>query len=190
MVINNTSVTGVHWTRTFMYNICWVNRYARIPANAGVRIWGNSVVARDSTQRPSSQLGFNNSLYINVYRACMHILMHLVCILVTSSSLRQSMRCRTTADFRRYTSYPVEYQRAPQVNCFFSDSLKSKIRSKKYMLVSCHMPNKVRVGRSAVFWFCFFIFVFAPKGILWAKLEENLVCKKKWLKIVKTVFFG
>ena len=28
------------------------------------------------------------------------------------------------------------------------------------------------------------------KGILWTKLEENPVCKKKWLKIVKTVFFG
>ena len=54
------------------------------------------------------------------------------------------------------------------------------------MLVSCHMPKQVRVGRSD-FFLKFFLLLL--KGILWTKLEENPVCKNKWLKIVKTVFF-
>ena len=45
------------------------------------------------------------------------------------------------------------------------------------MFVSCHMPKKVRVGRSD-----FLKYLkkksFLPKGILLAKLEENPDCKK------------
>ena len=58
----------------------------------------------------------------------------------------------------------------------------SRVRPKKKMFISCYMPKKDRVGRSAFFSF--------PKEILWATSEENPVCKKKKLKIVKTVFFG
>ena len=56
------------------------------------------------------------------------------------------------------------------------------------MLVSCHMPKKVRVGRSD-FFFNYFYFYFAKRDFV-DKIGGKSGLQKKWLKIVKTVIFG
>ena len=56
-------------------------------------------------------------------------------------------------------------------------------------MLSCNMPKKIRVGRSAFFSF-FLNFVVVAKGDFVHKIGGKSGLQKKWLKIVKTVFFG
>ena len=66
----------------------------------------------------------------------------------------------------------------------------SLIRPKQNMLVSCHMPKKVRVGRSDFFIFFTILFIFFAKRDFVDKIGGKSGLQKKRLKIVKTVIFG
>ena len=59
------------------------------------------------------------------------------------------------------------------------------------MFVSCHMPKKVRVGRSDFLFFVIiiFLFFFAKRDFV-DKIGGKSGLQNKWLKIVKTVIFG